>query len=34
MINLLNITLKILVYDYSNIGSSLVVNIFHKGIIS
>jgi len=34
MINLLNITLKILVYDYSNIGSSLVVHIFHKGIIS
>jgi len=26
----LNIILTILVYDYSNIGSSLVVYIFHK----
>ena len=30
MTNPLNIILMILVYDYSNIGSSLVVYIFHK----
>jgi len=30
----LNIILTTLVYDYSNIGSSLVVYIFHIGIIS
>ena len=35
MTNPINIILMILVYDYSNIGSSLVVyNIFHKCIIS
>ena len=34
MTNPLNIILTILVYDYSNIGSSLVVYIVHKGIIS
>jgi len=34
MTNALNIILTSLVYDYSNIGSSLVVYIFHKGIIS
>jgi len=34
MTNLLNIILMILVYDYSNTGSSLAVYIFHKGIIS
>jgi len=32
MTNPLNIILTILVYDYSNIGSTLVVYIFHKGI--
>jgi len=30
MTNPLNIILSILVYNYSNIGSSLVVYIFHK----
>jgi len=34
MTNPLNIILTILVYDYSNLGSSLVVYTFHKGIIS
>ena len=34
MTNPLNIILKILVYDNSNIGPSSVVYIFHKGIIS
>jgi len=34
MTNPLNIILEILVYDYSNIGSSLVVYIFRKGIMS
>ena len=34
MTNPINIILTILVYDYSNIGSSLVVYIVHKGIIS
>jgi len=34
MTNPLNIILTIWVYDYINIGSSLVVYIFHKGIIS
>jgi len=29
----LSIILTILVYDYLNIGSSLVVYIFHKGIL-
>ena len=31
MTNPLNISLTIFVYDCSNIGSSLVVYIFHKG---
>jgi len=34
MTNLLNIILTILVYVYSNSGSSLAVYIFRKGIIS
>jgi len=34
MTNPLNIILTILVHDYSNIGSCLVVYIFHKGFIS
>jgi len=34
MTNRLNIILTISLYDYSNIGSSLVIYIFHKGIIS
>jgi len=34
MTNPQNIVLMILAYDYSNIGSSLDVYIFHKGIIS
>ena len=33
MTNPLDNILTILVYDYSNKGSSLVVYIFHKGII-
>jgi len=34
MTNPLNNILTILVYDYSKTGSSLIVYIFHKGIIS
>ena len=34
MTNRLNVIMTIFVYDYSNIGSNLVVFIFHKGIIS
>ena len=30
----LNIILTILVYFYSNLGSSLIIYMFHKGIIS
>ena len=33
-VSVLNLKEKIMVYDYSNIGSSLVVYIFHNGIIS